>query len=169
MYYKTKYISPYGNITIVCDNKNLIGLWFEGQKNYGDIINENMIKKEDIPILLETKKWLDEYFEGKKPKISRLPLAPLGGTFRQEVWKILVEIPYGKTLTYGEIAKKVAKRLSKENMSAQAVGNAVGHNPISIIIPCHRVIGKNGDLIGYAAGIDIKEKLLAHENSTLDI
>lgn len=146
MYYKTKYISPYGNITIVCDNKNLIGLWFEGQKNYGDIINEKMIKKEDIPILLETKKWLDEYFEGQKPKISKLSLAPLG-----------------------EIAKKVAKRLSKENMSAQSVGNAVGHNPISIIIPCHRVIGKNGDLIGYAAGIDIKKKLLAHENSTLDI
>src|SRR5699024_1150130 len=97
-----------------------------------------------------TKKWLDRYFEKEKPSIKEIPIAPKGGEFRQKVWKILCEIPYGQTITYGEIAKRIAKQMNKEKMSAQAVGNAVGHNPISIIIPCHRVIGKNGSLTGYA-------------------
>ena len=106
---------------------------------------------------------MDDYFAGNKPQLSKLPIAPIGGEFRQQVWKILTEIPYGELTTYGSIAKEVAKRMGKEKMSAQAVGGAVGHNPISIIIPCHRVVGSNGSLTGYAGGIEKKIKLLKHE------
>ena len=110
---------------------------------------------------------LDRYFAGEKPEISELPLAPIGGEFRQAVWKILCEIPYGQVTTYGEIAKKIAAQRNRKTMSAQAVGGAVGHNPISIIIPCHRVVGSNGSLTGYAGGIDLKIKLLEHEGVDL--
>ena len=110
----------------------------------------------------------DKYFKQEKPEISELSLAPEGNTFRQCVWRFLCEIPYGETITYGELAKKVAKKLNKPSMSAQAVGNAVGHNPISIIIPCHRVVGKNGSLTGYAGGIDKKIKLLEIENVNME-
>ena len=110
-------------------------------------------------ILLKAKKWLDRYFNGEKPEISELDLAPIGSKFAKNVWKLLCEIPYGKITTYGEIAKK----MNKNKMSAQAVGGAVGHNPISIIIPCHRVVGANGSLTGYAGGIEKKIKLLEHE------
>jgi len=103
------------------------------------------------------------YFEGKKPQISELPLAPIGGEFRQTVWKMLTEIPYGKVITYGELAQKIAKQRGIERMSAQAVGGAVGHNPISIIIPCHRVVGANGNLTGFSGGIEMKLQLLQHE------
>lgn len=103
------------------------------------------------------------YFEGKKPQISELPLAPIGGEFRQTVWKMLTEIPYGKVITYGELAQKIAKQRGIERMSAQAVGGAVGHNPISIIIPCHRVVGANGNLTGFSGGIQMKLQLLQHE------
>lgn len=106
---------------------------------------------------------MEDYFAGKKPDLSRLSLAPIGGEFRQQVWRILTEIPYGELTTYGNIAKEVAKRMGKDRMSAQAVGGAVGHNPISIIIPCHRVIGSNKSLTGYAGGIEKKVDLLKHE------
>jgi methylated-DNA-[protein]-cysteine S-methyltransferase len=121
-------------------------------------------KKSDLPIFANTKDWLDRYFAGQKPSISDLPLAPGGGAFRTAVWNILCEIPYGTVTTYGEMAKRVAARLNKPRMSSQAVGGAVGHNPISIIIPCHRVVGSNGSLTGYAGGIDKKIRLLEHEN-----
>ena len=104
---------------------------------------------------------------GRKPEISELSLAPIGNNFRQQVWQILCKIPYGKTVTYGEIARIIAKENGKEKMSAQAVGNAIGHNPISIIIPCHRVVGANGSLTGYAGGIETKIKLLKHEQSDI--
>ena len=107
--------------------------------------------------------WLDRYFAGENPQISELPLAPSGSDFRQMVWKILCDIPSGQTTTYGEIAKKIAARTGRSTMSAQAVGGAVGHNPISIIIPCHRVVGTNGSLTGYAGGIDKKIALLELE------
>lgn len=157
MYYKTSYKSPVGNLTLACDNQeNLIGLWIEGQKYFGG--TSNMVVKDDLEIFIKTKSWLDRYFAGEKPEISELALAPRGSEFRQKVWKILCEIPYGEVCTYGDIAKKMNKK-----MAAQAVGGAVGHNPISIIIPCHRVIGSNGSLTGYAGGVNIKAELLTHE------
>lgn len=165
MYYSTIYPSPMGIITLACDGNrnNLVGLWTKGQKYHGGTIPEAMVEKNDIPLFDTTKKWLDRYFTGKKPGISELPLAPIGGEFRQGVWNILREIPYGKVVTYGEIAKKTAEKMGKKSMSGQAVGGAVGHNPISIIIPCHRVVGSNGSLTGFSGGVQMKIKLLELE------
>ena len=131
-------------------------------------MKEEIKENKNERILIKTKKWLDEYFNGKKPEISELDLAPIGSEFAKNVWEILCEIPYGKVTTYGEIAKKMAKIMHKEKMSAQAVGGAVGHNPISIIIPCHRVVGANGSLTGYAGGIDKKIYLLKHEQVNME-
>ena len=163
MYYSTTYPSPLGKITLACDGINLAGLWFEGQKYFGASISEKMTENNGIPVFASAKNWLDRYFAGKKPAISELPLAPTGSEFRQKVWKMLCEIPYGEVTSYGGIAKKMAAKLKKESMSSQAVGGAVGHNPISIIIPCHRVVGSNGSLTGYAGGIEKKIKLLELE------
>ena len=131
-------------------------------------MKEEIKENKNERILIKTKKWLDEYFNGKKPEISEFDLAPIGSEFAKNVWEILCEIPYGKVTTYGEIAKKMAKIMHKEKMSAQAVGGAVGHNPISIIIPCHRVVGANGSLTGYAGGIDKKIYLLKHEQVNME-
>ena len=169
MYYKTKYLSPVGLITLACDGNNLVGLWFEGQKYYGGTIYNAMTEKNDFPIFDDTKKWLDSYFNGDNPAISKLSLAPIGGPFRQDVWNILCEIPYGKVTTYGDIANKVAAKMNRVSMSSQAVGGAVGHNPISIIIPCHRVVGANGSLTGYAGGVVTKAKLLELEGAKTSI
>lgn len=163
MYYSTTYSSPIGIITLACDGSNLVGLWMEGQKHHGDTIPEEMMEKNDVPIFDAAKKWLDRYFAREKPAISELPLAPIGNEFRQGVWSILCEIPYGEAITYGDIAKKMAVKMNKKHMSSQAVGGAVGHNPISIIIPCHRVVGSNGSLTGYGGGIGTKIKLLELE------
>lgn len=164
--YITYYDSILGKLTIAGDGENIIGLWIEGQKYFADTIkNENIIKKDDISIFIKTKEWLDRYFRGERPDIKELKLSPKGSEFRQNVWKILCRIPYGQTITYGKIAKEIAKLMNKNSMSAQAIGNAVGHNPISIIIPCHRVVGTNGDLTGYAGGIDKKRELLELENA----
>lgn len=169
MYYSTYYKSPMGDILLVSDGKSIIGLWFSNHKYMDNEIPTDLIEKEDIQPIKEGLLWLDDYFAGKKPEISRLPIAPRNGTeFRKEVWKLLIEIPYGQVTTYGEIAKKVAKRMGKARMSAQAVGGAVGHNPISIIIPCHRVVGTNGNLTGYGGGIDNKISLLRHEGVEMD-
>ena len=165
VYYSTTYQSPLKLITLACDGdgKNLVGLWTEGQKYHGDTVTETIVENNDIPIFNTVKKWLDRYFAGGKPDINELSLAPAGGEFRRSVWKILCEIPYGKVITYGDIAKKIAVQMGKEKMSAQAVGGAVGHNPISIIIPCHRVVGSNGSLTGFAGGVQMKMKLLELE------
>jgi len=163
MYYSTTYLSPMGKITLASDGVNLAGLWFVGQKYYGDSISEKMAKNNDIPVFAAARNWLDRYFAGEKPAISELPLAAAGGKFRQKVWSILCDIPYGEVTTYGAIAKKMAAKMNKKSMSSQAVGGTVGHNPISIIIPCHRVVGSNGGLTGYAGGIGIKIKLLKLE------
>lgn len=163
MIYSTNLPSPLGNILLASDGKNLIGLWLEGQKYFSGTVKEEMTEKNDLPIFIDTKKWLEKYFGGQKPSISDLPMSPRGGDFRKAVWEILCNIPYGKLTTYGEIAKEIAAKNGREKMSAQAVGGAVGHNPISIIIPCHRVVGSNGSLTGYAGGIDKKIKLLKHE------
>jgi len=162
MYYETTYKSPIGNIILACDGEHLVGLWNEGQKYFKSGIKD-MVKKEDFPVFDKTKQWLDKYFAGKEPAISELPLAPGGSEFRKQVWELLCEIPYGETTTYGDIAKKMAIKMNRESMSGQAVGGAVGHNPISIIIPCHRVVGADGSMTGYAGGIDKKIKLLEHE------
>ena len=158
------YKSPLGDILLASNNNKLIGAWFEGQKYYLSNISQDIIEKED-KVLIKTGKWLDSYFDGEKPSIDDLNLEPRGSDFRQEVWKLLCEIPYGETVTYKDIASKIAENRRIEKMSAQAVGGAVGHNPISIIIPCHRVIGSDGALTGYAGGIDRKIFLLKHENA----
>ncbi len=163
MKYSTNYSSPLGLITMASDGEKLIGLWLEGQKYFTDDIAESMIENNDLNIFISTKQWLDRYFLGEKPEIFELLLAPIGGEFRKIVWDILCQISYGETITYGEIAKKVAFKMNKKSMSSQAVGGAIGHNPISIIIPCHRVVGANGNLTGYAGGINKKIKLLEHE------
>ncbi|MBD5551687.1 MAG: methylated-DNA--[protein]-cysteine S-methyltransferase [Lachnospiraceae bacterium] len=165
MCYQINYRSPIGNMTIVCDRQkeHIIGLWIEGQKYFQATLSEEPAPGEDVPVLQRAVNWLDAYFAGKKPAVSELPLKPEGSRFRKDVWKILCEIPYGSVTTYGEIAKKMAAKMGRETMSAQAVGGAVGHNPISVIIPCHRVVGTNGSLTGYAGGIDKKIKLLKHE------
>lgn len=165
MYYSTTCPSPVGTITLACDGggDNLVGLWTEGQKYHGDTIPEAMTPNDGIALFDRAKRWLERYFAGEKPNIDELPLSPIGGEFRQGVWRILREIPYGEVITYGGIAKIMAEKMGKKSMSSQAVGGAVGHNPISIIIPCHRVVGSNGSLTGFSGGIHMKVKLLELE------
>jgi len=163
MIYTTHYSSPLVDLLLACQDNALIGLWIEGQKYYLSKFNDIMEENNDLEIFHQTKKWFDHYFEGKKPSIDELNLSFIGTDFRKKVWKILCEIPYGKTITYKEIAMKIAKEKRLEKMSAQAIGGAVGHNPISIIVPCHRVVGSDGSLVGYAGGIDKKMTLLQHE------
>jgi len=163
MLYYTTYNSPVGKLFLASEDNKLIGLWIEGQKYFLESIKGKMIEKEDLLIFNKTKDWLDRYFKGENPSISELDINPKGNTFRKMVWVILTTIPYGEVITYGDIAKIVSKKLNKKSMSSQAIGGAVGHNPISIIIPCHRVVGKNNKLTGYAGGIDNKLKLLQHE------
>lgn len=165
MIYTTYYKSPIGKLLLASKENKLIGLWIEGQKYYLSGIEEEFTKNDDEKILIETKKWLNRYFNGEKPCPNELELAPIGSKFRKNVWDILCKIPYGKVITYNDIAKEIAKKRKINKMSAQAVGGAVGHNPISIIIPCHRVIGTNGSLTGYAGGLDKKEYLLKLENA----
>lgn len=153
--------SPLGNILLSADEIGLTGLWFEGEKYYADALPREHIERE-TPILTDTKRWLDVYFSGREPDFTP-PLHPTGSPFRQAVWQLLLEIPYGQTTTYGALAK----RLGGVRMSAQAVGGAVGHNPISIIVPCHRVVGANGSLTGYASGLDCKIKLLEIEQTDM--
>jgi methylated-DNA-[protein]-cysteine S-methyltransferase len=161
--YSTHYSSPLGLLMLAGNGTDLVGLWMEKQKYFAATVAAGMIEKSDLPLFVNVKNWLDGYFAGKAPAISGLPLSPRGGAFRTAVWNILCEIPYGEVITYGGIAKIVASKMNKSRMSSQAVGGAVGHNPISIIIPCHRVVGATGSLTGYAGGIDKKIKLLEHE------
>ena len=169
MYYQIKYKSPVGIMMVVCDGqqKHITGLWIEGQKYFQSTLSERPACGKGIPVLQKAKDWLDAYFAGKKPVPSVLPLKPAGSAFRQDIWKILCEIPYGSVLTYGEIAKQMALKMGREAMSAQAVGGAVGHNPISILIPCHRVVGTDGSLTGYAGGVEKKRFLLELEGAKL--
>ena len=165
MVYTCKYKSLIGDILLAADEIGLTGLWFEGQKYFANTLPEDYVPQE-TKILTEAKKWLDVYFSGEEPNFTPL-LHPTSSVFRQEVWKILLQIPYGQTITYGEIARRIAVMKNTSHMSAQAVGGAVGHNEISIIIPCHRVIGTNGSLTGYAGGIDKKISLLKLEHTDM--
>jgi len=163
MYYYHKYPSPIGNITIASNEENVVGLWLEGQKYYMDILENKDHQNRESDVIKLAKKWIDKYFNGEKPRNSELPIEFIGSDFRKQIWSILFEIPYGTVITYGDIAKQMAKHKGIKTMSAQAIGGAVSHNPISIIIPCHRVIGANGSLVGYSGGIDVKAKLLEFE------
>ena len=153
MQYISHYRSPLGDILLAADQNCLTGLWFEGQKYFALHLEK-------------TKEWLDIYFSGKEPDFT-VPLRFIGTDFQKEVWKILCSIPYGQTMTYGEIAGKLAEKRGKKSMSAQAVGGAVGHNRISILVPCHRVVGSDGSLTGYAGGIEKKVKLLTLEKADM--
>ena len=150
--------TPLGEVRLRSDGKSLTGLWFVGQVNDAKD-NRDIETKDDLPIFEQVKTWLENYFSGKQTPITIL-LQPKGTIFQEEVWKILQEIPYGETMTYGEIAQRIAKEKGVATYSAQAVGQAVGKNPISILIPCHRVLGKNATLTGYAGGVHRKEQLL---------
>ena len=165
MVYTCKYKSLIGDILLAADEIGLTGLWFEGQKYFANTLPNDHIQQE-TEILTEAKRWLDVYFSGEEPNFTP-PLHPNGSTFRKAVWQILLEIPYGQTITYGEIARRIAVMKNTSHMSAQAVGGAVGHNEISIIIPCHRVVGTNGSLTGYAGGIDKKISLLKLEHTDM--
>ena len=162
MQYINYYQSPLGKILLAADEIGLIGLWFLGQKYYAANLSQNCEEK-SLPVFEQTKDWLNLYFSGQKPEYTPT-IHMLGSAFRIEVWKLLLQIPYGETVTYSELAKMVAKHRNSDYMSARAVGGAVAHNNISIIIPCHRVIGANGSLTGYAGGIERKIKLLKLEN-----
>ena len=161
MDYTGHYLSPLGGITLASDGERLTGLWFDGQKYFGSTLCGEREKK-DLPVFEEAGRWLDLYFVGHEPAFT--PSLSLRGTaFQRAVWEHLLRIPYGETTSYGSIAARLAKEQGRASISAQAVGNAVGHNPISVIVPCHRVLGADGSLTGYAGGIDKKAKLLKLE------
>ena len=156
MFFNDYYNSPIGNITMASDGESLCGLWFDGQKYFASTVKGETDDK-TLPVFEQTKKWLDIYFLGNEPDF--MPKFSLNGS------EFLLTIPYGSVMTYGEIAKIMAKQRGVAKMSAQAVGGAVGHNPVSIIVPCHRVVGTNGNLTGYAGGIDKKISLLKIEKT----
>ena len=160
LYYK-KLASPLGEITLRSDGEALTGLWFADDKHYGakDIAGAALA---DLDIFTQAETWLAEYFAGREPKVS-VPLKLQGSEFQMQVWRLLQDIPYGRLVTYGDIAKKIAAQKGVARMSAQAVGGAVGHNPLCIIIPCHRVVGANGSLTGYGGGMWRKVRLLELE------
>lgn len=165
MQYTSRYASPLGSILLAADDIGLVGLWFEGQKYFAHGLAKTHEEKE-LPLFAKVKRWLDIYFSGQQPQFT-VPLHFIGTAFQKEVWELLCTIPYGQTTTYGAIAKQLAAKRGLPHMSAQAVGGAVGHNKISIIVPCHRVVGKNGSLTGYAGGIDKKTALLRLEQADM--
>ncbi len=176
MIYSTTYESPIGKLFLAAEDEALIGLWIEGQKYFPEKLlsergGEMDFADKDCGILAQAGGWLDQYFAGDKPEPGELKLSlgmasevlPASSQFRREVWKLLLEIPYGEVCTYGELARRLAGRRGRPGMSPQAVGGAVGHNPLSIIVPCHRVVGMDGSLTGYAGGLEKKRWLLQLE------
>ena len=162
MQYINHYCSPMGNMLLAADEIGLTGLWFEGQKYFArQLAGEG--EEKALPVFETARQWLDVYFSGREPDFP-VPLHLMGTEFQREVWERLRAIPYGQTMTYGEIARQIAAQRGLPHMSAQAVGGAVGHNKISVIVPCHRVVGTKGSLTGYAGGIERKVKLLMLEN-----
>ena len=160
MIYTTRYTSPLGPLTLGSDGKSLTGLWLEGQKHFPDIGSH--IAATDLPVFAVAEQWLKDYFCGLRPDPKVLPLSPAGSAFQRSVWALLAEIPYGETVTYGELGMRLGS-------SARAVGGAVGRNPLSIILPCHRVLGTGSKLTGYAGGIDKKIWLLRHEGAAFQL
>lgn len=164
----SQYFSPIGDILIASEEQKLVGVWLKDQPWPFALTKEETQKNDKNPTILQAKRWLDDYFSGKKPSIQELEFSFHGSAFQLEVWKILCEIPYGTTVTYHEIALQIAHKRNIKQMSAQAVGGAVGRNPIAIIIPCHRVVGAKGNLTGYAGGLDRKIKLLEIEGISFE-
>lgn len=164
MRYMDNYVSPMGNIVLAGDGTALTGLWFEGQKWFGAGLTDGA-ERAELPVFGQTKKWLDIYFGGGEPAFTPA-VALLGSEFQIAVWNVLSAIPYGKTVTYGEIAKNLTAVTGRKT-SARAVGSAVGRNPVSIIVPCHRVLGADGSLTGYAGGVERKRELLRLEGVLL--
>lgn len=156
-----------GELFLAADETGLTGLWFDGGRYFAEGLDPENEKRE-LPVFETVKKWLDIYFSGREPDFMP-PLHMIGSPFQLSVWKHLLEIPYGKTITYGELAKKIAAERGRERMAAQAVGGAVGHNKISILVPCHRVVGANGSLTGYGGGLDKKERLLVLEGVDMSV
>ena len=165
MEYIHHYDSPLGGITIASDGKALTGLWFDGQKYFADTLDRDHEEKA-LPVFDQADRWLDIYFSGHEPGFTP-PIHMKTTPFRRAVWEILLTIPFGRTMTYGEIAARIAEQNGLRRMSAQAVGGAVGHNAVSLMIPCHRVVGADGSLTGYAGGIDRKVKLLSLEKTDM--
>ena len=155
------YESPLGGITLAGNGAALTGLWFDGQRHFAETLPAEHAEKH-LPVFDEADRWLDLYFSGRMPDFTPA-LEPEGSPFRKAVWRILLTIPCGKTMTYGQIAERLAKETGTGRVSPRAVGGAVGHNPVSLIIPCHRVIGADGSLTGYAGGTDRKKRLLQME------
>ena len=165
MHYTSQYPSPLGELLLAADDDGLTGVWFVGQKYFARSLAPDSVARE-IPLFAQVKQWLALYFAGQEPELE-IPIHMVGTAFQKAVWRILRTIPYGQTMTYGAIAREMARREGKERMSAQAVGGAVGHNPISLIIPCHRVVGTSGSLTGYGGGMPRKVWLLEHEGIDL--
>ena len=164
MTYLMKLPSPVGLLHLASDGENIVGLWIEGQKYFAATIGDDVTEQPNLPVFQQAKAWLEAYF-AKAPLPALPPLAPKGSEFRQKVWEQLLAIPCGKTVTYGDIAKTL--KANGVSAAAQSVGGAVGHNPISILIPCHRVVGSNGSLTGYAGGVHIKKQLLELEETDM--
>ena len=162
--YYSFYTSPVGILTIVCDDNSVRSILLESQDSPAF---EKLIYTDDSPVIRKVNKWLNAYFAGARPNVTEIPLYPGGTDFQNKIWNILLNIPYGKTYTYGQIADIYIKQNNISKMSAQAVGQAIAKNPIAIIIPCHRVIGKNGTLTGYAGGLEAKRKLLQLEGAAM--
>ena len=162
MQYVCRYDSPLGPMLLAAEGDWLTGAWFEGQKYFGRTLAAGRAEG-DAPVLTLARRWLEVYFSGREPDFA-VPLRPSGTPFQQEVWAALREIPYGQTTTYGAIARQMAARRGLPRLSAQAVGGAVGRNPICILVPCHRVLGADGSLTGYAGGVERKRRLLEMES-----
>ena len=167
MTFTQRYDSPMGGILLAADEIGLTGVWFDGQKYFARGLPEERTER-NTPVFSAAKRWLDVYFTGREPDFMP-PLNPIGSGFQRAVWELLLQIPYGQTTTYGALAQKLAQQQGLAHMSAQAVGGAVGRNKISILIPCHRVVGTGGRLTGYAGGVDRKAGLLELEHSGLRI
>ncbi|MDE6405020.1 MAG: methylated-DNA--[protein]-cysteine S-methyltransferase [Lachnospiraceae bacterium] len=167
MEYIHYYDSILGRIMLAADGQALTGLWFEGQKYFAAKLDQSH-EQRSLPVFAQTAEWLTLYFSGKKPAFIP-PLSMKGTSFQKEVWEALLAVPFGQTTTYAKIAAGIAVHRGLSSMSAQAVGSAVAHNPVSLIIPCHRVIGSDGSLTGYAGGLEKKEWLLAMERQASEI
>lgn len=160
MKYYCEYVSKLGNILLVSDGEYLVELKIDSK------VKKDWIKSDNLEVFQNAKEWLDDYFRGKEPKV-KLILKLKGTSFQQEVWQLLLEIPYGKVVTYGDLAKKIAIKKGISKMSSQAIGCAVHNNPIPIIVPCHRVVGVNHNLVGYGLGMQLKIELLKLESIDL--
>ena len=163
--YVTEYDSPLGKLTLAGGEAGLAGLWLQGQKYFGAGLEAGAPRRDGLAAFDAARRWLDRYFSGGRPDGRELPLTPGGTPFQRLVWSLLLEIPWGEVVTYGQLARRAAARLGRSRMSARAVGGAVGHNPISLVIPCHRVVGGGGRLTGYAGGVEKKRWLLEWEGA----